>query len=59
VGQTWFDKWRGRFRGAWHVLTGRAWAGYGDPENWIPIERGTAEGDTMRMMWDQIEQAQK
>lgn len=29
--QTFWDKWRHRFRGAWHVLTGRAWAGYGNP----------------------------
>jgi len=29
--ETFFQKWRNRFRGAWDVLIGRAWAGYGNP----------------------------
>jgi hypothetical protein len=26
-----FEKWLHRVRGAWDVLVGRAWAGYGNP----------------------------
>lgn len=32
--ETFFDKWKHRFRGAWDVLCGRAWAGYGNPMDW-------------------------
>jgi hypothetical protein len=31
---TWWEHWRHRIKGAWDVLTGRAWAGYGHPNDW-------------------------
>lgn len=31
VRQTFIEKWVHRIAGAWDVLTGRAWAGYGNP----------------------------
>lgn len=34
MGQTFFEKWRHRIRDAWMVLTGRAWVGYGLPNDW-------------------------
>lgn len=30
MSQTFFEKWKHRFSSAWDVLTGRAWAGYGE-----------------------------
>lgn len=35
--QSFFQKWMGRFRSAWHVLIGRAWAGYGSPMDWVHV----------------------
>jgi hypothetical protein len=34
MGQTWWEGWKHRIKGAWDVLSGRAWAGYGDPTKW-------------------------
>jgi hypothetical protein len=34
MGQTWLEAWRDRIRGAWAVLMGRAWVGYGNPNDW-------------------------
>lgn len=34
MSETFFEKWRGRFRGAWHILAGRAYAAY--YENYVP-----------------------
>lgn len=35
---TWWESVKHRISSAWDVLTGRAWAGYGDPSNWRYIE---------------------
>jgi hypothetical protein len=32
--QTFFEKWKHRFKDAWLVLTGRAWVGHGNPMQW-------------------------
>jgi hypothetical protein len=34
MGQTFWEKWQHRIGGAWDVLVGRAWAGYGNPMDW-------------------------
>ena len=31
---TWWENLRHRIGAAWDVLTGRAWAGYGNPMEW-------------------------
>ncbi len=35
MGQTFWGKWGNRVRSAWDVLIGRAWAGYGNPADWM------------------------
>ena len=35
---TWWEHWRHRISGAWDVLTGRAWPGYGDPTEGLVLD---------------------
>jgi hypothetical protein len=32
--ETFFEKWRHRFRDTWLVFTGQAWIGFGNPSHW-------------------------